>query len=567
MNTETKKEQQRKDRPRFPDKRLLPACFISLALSFLLLFYAPLEIYSNNYGEFWFSYSLLFKLMLPCFLCAFLALTGLAALVLHLGGKKLYTVYLAALTAALLSVYIQGTFFVGRLPAMDGNEIDWSQYAGQRRVSLVICALCLAAVILALRLLGRETWGAALCWIGGGMTLMLAVTLAVVSFSTGAYVTRSYVLTRDNQMELSEDKNYIILMVDAVDAEIFSRLLTDHPEYETGVLKDFTRYENVLSGYHITQYSIPMFLSGGWYELAEPYEDYFSRSFESSAFLQELQREDYRMDMYSDTVPYDYYSKLSNTVESQEDLISPLGLIKKELRLVAFRYAPYQLKPFFWFDPLDFDTLRSSDHLTYISWTGNIDFDEAMDTLPVTLSKEKRFKFFHVDGAHNGSFNQRLENGKIVLEDPPSSAYDKTEVCLYLLEKYCSILKEQGVYDDSVIVLMSDHGQHLGTESLDENIWMLRRADPVFLVKGFDTEHPKMLTSDIPISYIELPGAFLKLLGGADGENLFDPRPDDVVRRYFITDTYNWEHLHEYAQVGSPSDLDSFTPTGKDYTR
>ena len=562
MASDTSKARRKRGIARVWDRRLLPAAALSLALCFLLLFYAPLEIYCNNYGEFWFSFSLLLKTMLPVFLIAFLLLTALSALVLRLGTKA-YTVFLALFSAALLSVYVQGTFFVGRLPPLDGNPVDWSLYAGQRVVSCVILALCLAAVFLALRLLGRRRWESALCWLGGGLTLMLAVTLAVVCITTGAYKTRTYELSIDDQMALSDDKNYIILMVDAVDAEVFSGLLADHPEYETGVLRDFTRYTNVLSGYHITQYSIPMFLSGEWYERAEPYEEYFSRAFRDSAFLRELRRQKYALDFYTDTVPYDFYPELSNVYESTGELTDPLGLVKKELRLVGFRYAPYGLKPIFRFDALDFDSLRSREHLPYIPVTANIDFDESMDTRPAELSGTKRFKFIHLDGAHNGSFNQVLRDGKIVLEERFSSAADKTAVCLFLLEKYSAILREQGVYDDTVLVVMSDHGQHTPGDSLEDETWMLRRADPVFLVKGFGEHHERMAEDSRPISYIELSGAFRKLLDGSGGGELFEARPADSVRRYFTTDTYNWDVLHEYEQCGSPSDIGSFTATGR----
>ncbi len=560
MACEASKVNRKKSRC-FRNNRLFPAAVLSLVSCFLLLFYAPLEIYCNNYGEFWFSFVLLLKLMLPVFLIAFLALTAVSALILRINTKA-YTVYLVLFATIFLSVYIQGTFFVGKLPALDGNPVDWSLYSGQYVVSFAVILLCLAVVLLSLHFLRQSKWERALCWLGGGMTLMLTLTLATLCLTTGAYKTRTYELTTDDLMELSEDENYIILMVDAVDTEVFSRLLAEHPEYETGVLKDFIRYSNVLSGYHITQYSIPMFLSGKWYERTEPYEEYFSSAFRDSVFLRELQRQAYTLDFYTDTVPYDFYPALSNVYESAQVLTNPVGLLKKELRLVGFRYAPFILKPYFRFDALDFDSLRSRDHLPYIPTTANIDFDEAMSTRPILFSEGKRFKFIHLDGAHNGSFNQKLEDGEIVLEEGFSSASDKTEVCMFLLQKFTALLKEQGIYDSSVIVMMSDHGQQPLEDTLDGDAWMLRRADPVFLVKGFGEQHNKMIEDSRPISYIELSEAFLQLLGGSSGADLFAPRPGDFVRRYFTTDTYNWDILHEYEQSGSPSDISSFTATG-----
>ena len=564
MATETSKAKGRAGGVRIWDRRLLPAAALSLASSFLLLFYAPLEIYCNNSGEFWFSLAQLTRVMLPAFLIAFLLLTALSALILRLGARA-YTVFLVLFSTAFFSVYIQGTFFAGDLPPLDGNVVDWSRYAGQRVVSFVIIALCLAAVLLALRFLGREKWGIALCWVGGGMTLMLAVTLATVCLTTGAYKVRYYELSTDDEMLLSQDKNFIILMMDAVDAEVFSRVLADHPEYGSGVLRDFTCYENVLTGYPATRYSVPMFLSGEWYEGTESNKEYFSRCFRESPFLLELERQGYALNFYSDAVPYDFYPQLSNMYPISDELEDTVGLVKKELRLVGFRYAPFSLKPRFRFDALDFNTLRSKEHLPYIPTTANLDFDDALDSRPIERSESRRFKFIHLDGAH-GPFDTTVENGKLVrLPDGQvfTDGYEETEACLFLLEKYTALLREQGLYDNSVIVVMSDHGQHTVEDGSTGEVWLLKRADPIFLVKGFGERHANMAVSDMPISFIELSGAFRKLLDGAEGDALFDPRPADTVRRYFTVYDGNLEDLTEYAQVGSPSDISTFTAVGR----
>ncbi len=549
-----------------PDRRLLPAASLSLALCFLLLLYAPLEIYCNNYSEFWFSFALLFKTLLPFFLGAFLLLTAFSALVLRL-GKKLYEWYLPAFAAAFLSTYVQGTFFAGNLPALDGNTVDWSKYAGQRTVTIVIWIVCLAAVILAWRLLGTKRWETVLNWGGCGMTLMLLLTLSVLCVTTGALQNRHIDLTTDNQMEFSRGKNYTILMMDAMDEDVLSHVLADHPEYETGVLKDFTHYDNALSGYSLTTFSLPSFLSGTWYEFEQPYKEWLSDSFRESRFLRGLQEQGYQLSFYSTNVPFDYYPELKNLYVAGDELNSRVKMEKLQLRLVGFRYAPFDLKPIFRFDTLDFDDTRSYAHMPYVFWHANARFNEAMDWLPATLQDENSFKFIHLDGAHV-PFDTKIENGEIVSDSGSVDGYRETEVCLFLLEKYVGILKDLGIYDDTVIVMMSDHGQEPLAGLKEGENPLLRRADPVFLVKGFDDHRDRMLSLDTPISFIELPDAFLKLLDGASGSELFAPREDNYVRRFLLGDTdYSYEFLWEYEQSGPASDPDSLKATGRTFSR
>ena len=553
------------------DQRLLPSAALSLAVCFMLLLYAPLEIYCNNHTEFWFSILILLKTLLPFFVGAFVLLTAISALVLHVADKlifeKLYSWYLLLFALAFLSTYIQGTFFAGKLPALDGNTVDWSLYSDQRFVSLAIWVVCFAVVLLASRLLGAKRWRSVLCWGGCGMTLMLLMTLTVLCMTTGALRNRTIDLTTDNQMVFSSGQNYSILMMDSIDEDVFSHVLDDNPDYETGVLKDFTHYDNALSAYSLTMYSVPSFLSGEWYECQMPYDQWFSECFRNARFFRELKNRGFQINLYAPNVPYDYYSELSNHYNLNDELTSKVKMEKLQLRMVGFRYAPYDLKPIFRFDTLDFTDIRSYEHMPYDFWNANTLFEKAMNTIPATLQAENSFKFIQLDGAHV-PFNQRLENGKIVLGEGQENAYSETEVCLYLLDKYIGILKDLGIYDQTVIVLMSDHGQEpLGGLGEGENP-LLYRADPVFLVKGINEQHDKLISLDMPISFIELPRAFLNLLDGKSGTELFEPREDNYIRRFLPADLGNrLDYFWEYEQCGPASDPNNLKATGRIFSR
>lgn len=83
---------------------------------------------------------------------------------------------------------------------------------------------------------------------------------------------------------MSTDTNFIIFLLDAVDEECFWQVWQEHPEYEDA-MNDFTFYNNAMSGYAYTEHSLPLILSGEWFENKEPFIDYRNRIFKSSPFL------------------------------------------------------------------------------------------------------------------------------------------------------------------------------------------------------------------------------------------------------------------------------------------
>lgn len=56
-------------------QQLLPGIFISLAISFILFIYAPVELYCSNLDEFWFDFGVLMRLALSMFAVSMILMT------------------------------------------------------------------------------------------------------------------------------------------------------------------------------------------------------------------------------------------------------------------------------------------------------------------------------------------------------------------------------------------------------------------------------------------------------------------------------------------------------------
>ena len=99
---------------------ILPGICVSLALSFLLFIYAPLELYSANKKEMWFdAYQ-----MLPFMLVFFGVLLGTSVLLFVLIRRISLSLYKAAVALyfiVYICTYVQGNFLVSNLPPLDGT--------------------------------------------------------------------------------------------------------------------------------------------------------------------------------------------------------------------------------------------------------------------------------------------------------------------------------------------------------------------------------------------------------------------------------------------------------------
>jgi len=124
---------------------------------------------------------------------------------------------------------------------------------------------------------------------------MLLVTAVSVTLTSGVLQEKAhYQIGADKEFVMSDDQNFVILLLDTVDARTFSKLLEDHPEYNKD-FQDFTYFENTVGAYSCTKRSIPFILSGDWYENDEPFDDYMRNMYEVSPLFNALQEKGYNI--------------------------------------------------------------------------------------------------------------------------------------------------------------------------------------------------------------------------------------------------------------------------------
>ena len=144
-----------------------------------------------------------------------------------------------------------------------------------------------------------------------------------------------------------------------------------------------------------------------------------------------------------------------------------------------------------------------------------------------------------------------------------NASYDTcVEASMTVLLAYLEKLREAGVYDNSVLVVMADHG--LG-ESLHYD--MHGRQHPILFIKGAGEQHA-FQKDDAPIAQEDFAEAYERLLAGADSSAVFDWKEgDERIRRYLYYKVFSMNYMDEYIQRGHARDTESMEFTGVEYNQ
>ncbi len=521
------------------------AVWLAVALSFMLCLYAPFEIYFTNISEFEYDIYAIYKYILLLFAAA-AAVIILLYFIAYKLNKKFFTACLLLGLICFLAFYVQGNFLTGDLPPTDGRVIDWGLYGKQEMQSLILWIAVTVLSFAALFILKTDKFYRLTKLLSAGITGILLITLLTIAFRNDGFRHKSQIFTGTSNMNvMSDDQNFVIFVVDAVDSKTFRYLLeTSDPEY-ADYFEDFTYYPDTLAMYPYTKLAVPQILTGIPYECQDEFEQYYMNSTRDSVFLNKLEDLGYINGIYDmQDVLFDdpFIRKAENVIEAPYGIRDPKVFLADELRMTFFLHMPYQLKKY---EPYAlFNLTNQKPAKEHYDWHDDIIYDYFRSN-PIETVPEKRFRYIHIEGAHPPyQYDKDVRD----VEGTEGASYDgNVQATVTILHTYLEQLKKADTYDNSVIIILADHGH--GDEIHSKN-----RYNPLLLVKGFNEEH-EFTVSDKPVTYESLEEFYLNLLNGAVGEDVYeDPRNNgSVVRRYFNYDFYNLDELFEYTVTDKPA--------------
>ena len=534
-------------------KYLTFAFIISFVLSFMLYLYEPILTYSSNINDFWFDFNLMISNIILYMIIIFVFLIlvyFLLYLFLRRKNIKIYKIILVISFILFLYTYIQGNYLVGSLPQLNGDIIDWSKYGDENIISILTFLLVVIGELALIKKFKIDKTIKINCYMTIIVFFMLFTSFISILCNKEIYKDKSIeIATTKNINNVSSDKNFFIFLVDSVDSREFAEVVNNNLSYKE-TFNDFTYYPDTTSGYLFTRDSIPFILSGIWNQEETDFVDYYNDAFNNSKLFKKLNDENYNMNFYE----YEIYSNNRNfekfdNIKLYSDKINSVSFFKQFTKYILYKYLPYPLKKYSKIETASFDSCKIEDDINYFKWSNKEAYNNLINN-KLEFVNDKYFQFLHIEGGHvpfdydedvniieNGTYKQKLT------------------AVLKVISLFINRLKENNVYDNSVIIILADHGE--GKDTLRQN--------PILYIKGIN-EHHEMYISDIPVAYENLIDAYISLLENKNSTELFLNLDKNRPRRV-LNNLYTREIMIEWYQYGKAWDNDTFKASGREFRR
>lgn len=286
----------------------------------------------------------------------------------------------------------------------------------------------------------------------------------------------------------SKEKNVLVVLMDTMQSDVFEAVLSKNPEL-AAEFDGFTFYPDTAGSAPTTYLSMPVIHSGRTYDPKTPLAPYFRDAVNNGSFLAKLGDRGYKGILVNQIL--DACPRTVRCVPSRSVLAgnrsSVVAEAAKLLDIAFFRIAPLGAKDAVYNNgEWTAQKYTSDERFVHLAVEGNALLKETAEAVTDTAEKPS-MKFIHLFTTH-----------------PPYVVDDK---CAYLGKEQeinrtsdenqatCSVgnfvkvlkaMKAKGVYDNTVIALISDHGNYLmKSNRVDEDGWqsLIGSANPTLVIK------------------------------------------------------------------------------------
>jgi hypothetical protein len=539
---------------------LITSIMAALLFSSTLIFFGPSTIYQTNVLEFFSAYREIIFILIPVMLISTVLLAGILSLL----KMRIYEKAVSILIMASILLWIQGSILKWDYGLLSGRDIDWQKKIILGVIDSGIWVVLLVFAIIKSSLVFRYAKKICLAFV-----LIQSISLGFLVIEAPRVEGRKYIIVDMHEMfTFSSTRNVIILILDTFQTDVFHEIVEEDDGQRT-IFRDFTYFRNSLGGFPTTQGSVPLILTGRYYQNAEPYHRFVKTVFLADSLPKILKESGYRVHLYPFIHPIylssDIATNFVRRARWRRTVVKETAFI---CDITLFRCLPHFLKKYVWNNQNWFikrivENIFRSKSVRKKKSRGKLEIDPLIRTdLPFfSLMKEQTsvykstptFKFYHLRGVHPPfELNRSCEIDKLEFT---RQNYKNQAVCLLSkLKEFLDILKEKGVYENSMIFIIGDHGlgnwgiAHLNIEltgrynqqtSRSKNLIKVKSAAlPLFLVKPFNTsKQPEMGISDVPVSLADIPKTILSEIGiekQIPGVSVFSLKESDIRRRRFL---------------------------------
>lgn len=519
-----------------------------------ILLLVPGNIYITNYQEFFSSFQTIATIysMVAVILFALILLPGL-----FFKGNK-FTRYLTLLSAISLLIWLQSQVLLWDYGRLDGSRIDWSRYSWQGWVDTTVWAGLLwlawryyAALFRFLSILA--------------IVLFMVQTITVLAYwypVKNKISTREQFVSADNlkhTIQFSSQFNVVHLLLDGFQGDIFEDLINNPALPYKKDFDGFVFFNQTLSVFPYTRFAVPAFLSAKIYHNQTPKDNFIRRTIQQNSIFNSASKAGFEVDLVGDEywIPFYAQGRYNNAfILPEKGEADPrqmhLNNAIKLLDLSLFRMLPHVIKPFIYRDQrwLFSDLMAGSPLLQYRYFSHTIFLDYLIRNMQVSRNKPV-YKFIHVMNTHNPMVvdkNCVFAGG--TLPTTRESLTAQSNCTLKTVKALLDKMKQLGIYDNSLIIIHSDHGGWVQTRQFTParinqagsqiQPWMESLATPLLLIKK---PHAKGLlqTNSALVSLLNIPDTLASLLNFPDKfgyQSVFAPQQKIPTRSYYF---YFWQ--------------------------
>lgn len=496
-----------------------------------IVIYTPNELYLNNASDFPMSYWYFFwKLLLAGGIVTFFLLTGM---LLYLNQKHM-KLYRTLLFAFLTIGYIQGLFLNGSMGILDGTVNNvYSNFTLYFNLGVWILLIGM------IHIFSWKKYDAA-------QKLMKVISIWVILIqivSLGTMIITSkntspkseMTLTTEGMNEIGSKNNIIVFVLDKFDGSYVDEIIEEDPDF-LQPLNDFTFYQNAVSEFCPTYDSIPFLLTGTEF-IEDSSVDYVQYAYEKGNLLADISDCGYDIGVYTHKryVAEEMKSIITNYEEGVKRTCTMRDLFSLMTQCSRYKMAPFAAKRYYIYDTSDIALLVVSDRIVNIE--NDLPFYHQLTEKGLQVSQsdaEGTFRFIHMHGAHP-PYTMTEDFQYIEYDNRRDESWGNSisqwKGAVKIVYEYIRQLKELGKYDDSFIIITTDHGVTNALSDTDGS--MLEISYPILFVKEPYETHEYMVENQAPVCHADIITTIRKQLGmNVPGRTLSEIECDEDRVRY-----------------------------------
>ena len=515
-------------------QKYLLTLLIVFTLAFMGLIFGPTEIFMGNYMELEFVYNEFGGL----FIAVAVVLSATSSIVISLLPEKLYKGVLTFITGVVMAAYVQSMFLNKGLEQLGVTAVG---YNPDKVVSIKNALVWFAIFILIAIFMyaKKDNYRKIAGAISAFLLLVQLIAFSTLFLTAGeeafAYPEAEMCLDMSGQLAVSDKENILVLCLDTVPNEWWDEAGRMYPGMQDA-LKDFTYYTNVDCGYWGTFPSVLHVLTGNELDVTKGMGEYIAESWNNeltNKYYEVLEEHDYKVNLYitqeEDIIGQNTFEILNGKIANVADpmvknrIVDYNLLYQTMLKMSCYRYAPNVLKPLF-----NVTNEQYASIVTYPEYDmayANCDYyDKLLQEGIKVVDDSNYFSFTLLNGAHEFVNDEHCE--RIMGQGDRNQTIKGIAV---MLEEYLMQLQEVGVYDNSTIIIMSDHGTG-------------HNAQPIFFIKRQNEQHDKLQETNAPVSYNEFVPTIVQVLGEdytEFGQSIYDFSENEWRERVYLERAYD----------------------------